>query len=128
MSAKRVVVLCLCLCFGLSVAFGMKVRWPVKGAARAVELSATQRRALDDRLSQAKGKVMRGDAQGAIAECDAVLEVYPMADCYRVRGIAYRRLGERAKACADLSMYMELDLDGHLKVIDVMYEELGCDE
>jgi uncharacterized membrane protein len=125
----RVVAVCL-VCGGIALGLWMglgRSGEPAPTPAASVALTEAQRVVVDEHLRAAMGKVMRGDAQGAVAECDAALTIYPLEDCYRVRGIAHKRLGERAKACADLSLYMELRPGAYPHAIRLMHEELRCE-
>ena len=74
----------------------------------ALSLDSKQWEAL---VGRARAALVRGDFQKAVEDSSTALAIEPQEDAYAVRGDAYRKLGEYAKAVADYDAAHRIDGD-----------------
>jgi len=73
----------------------------------------------------AMSKVLKGNSEGAIADCKRALRAGRTA-CHRVLGLAYKKQGSSQKACRQFGTYVETSPSDESRIRNMM-AEMGCE-
>jgi ABC transport system ATP-binding/permease protein len=79
----------------------------------------------EELFKQAKGMMFSGDPKGAISNCSKLLK-YGQDECYRIMGVAYRKLEDKPKSCKSYSQYLKKG-PSNASIIQKEMDALGCD-